>query len=183
MDDCPPAAVPSMTEKDRDEYVQLLISCQPQLFSYICALLGGVQDANNVLQETNLVLWKKADEFKSGTSFVAWALEVAYFKALSHSRDKMRCRLVLDQEMVEKMLAIAQDDIDERRVALRHCLSKLVDPHRELLRQRYQNEEPVKLIAKSINRTEASVKMTLRRIRLSLRECITRRMRIDRGLA
>ena len=137
-----------------------------------------------MLQETNLVLWKKADEFVPGSNFLAWAHEVAYFKALSLARDRKRCRLVLDQELVEQLTVVAEnDDLDERRVALRHCLSQLVEPHLELLKLRYQHETPLAKVADSLNKTESGVKMSLRRIRLSLMACITKRMEANNGTA
>ena len=166
-----------MEDSDRDQFVQLLTAAQPQLFGYICALLGSVQEAGNVLQETNLVLWKKAADFQPGTSFMAWAREVAYFKALSFVRDRKRSRLVLDQELVERALDVTRhDDGDERRVALRHCLATLEARQRDLLRLRYQQGAAIEAIAREANKSEGAIKMALRRIRLALLECINRKL-------
>ena len=38
------------------EFVQLLTGAQSALYAFIVSLLGGVNDANDVLQETNLKL-------------------------------------------------------------------------------------------------------------------------------
>lgn len=65
--------------QSRDEFVMLLTAVQPRLFSYLAMVLGDVHDANNVLQETNVTLWTKADDFTTGTNFFAWAREVAYY--------------------------------------------------------------------------------------------------------
>jgi RNA polymerase sigma-70 factor (ECF subfamily) len=102
--------------QSRDEFVKLLTAAQPRLFSYLAMVLGDVHDANNVLQETNVTLWTKADDFTSGTNFFAWAREVAYFKALAFTRDRRRDKLILDQEFVEQVIEEPEfAELDQRR--------------------------------------------------------------------
>ena len=93
------------SDESRDEFVRLLTGEQTSLFAYIATLLGDVNDASNVLQQTNMVLWKKADEFAPGTSFHAWARKVAYFQTLAYIRDKKRDKLVFDEELVLQLAA------------------------------------------------------------------------------
>ena len=58
--ECPEAA---------EQFVERLGSCQDRLFAYILMLLSNRDAALDVLQETNLVLWRKAAEFdRSRTS-------------------------------------------------------------------------------------------------------------------
>lgn len=164
-------------DDSRNSFVQLLTSAQPGLFSYLVMLLGDVHDANNVLQETNMKLWTKADVFQPGTNFRAWAREVAYHCALSFSRDRKRERLVVDFNLVENIVSQTDsEEVDPRRIALRHCLSSLDDRKLELLRQRYRDETPIATIAEDQHKTEAAIKMSLRRVRMTLMKCIETRM-------
>lgn len=163
--------------ESRDEFVQLLTTAQSWLFSYLVMLLGDVHDASNVLQETNMKLWTKADDFRPGSNFRAWAREVAYYCALSFSRDRRRERLVVDFGLVENIVSKTDtQEIDPRRIALRHCLSELDGRKLELLQQRYRDETPIARIAETEQKTVAAVKMTLRRVRVSLLKCIKSRM-------
>lgn len=168
----------SMNDNDsRMDFVQLLTTAQPWLFSYLAMLLGDVHDANNVLQDTNMKLWTKAADFRPGSNFRAWAREVAYYCALSFSRDKRRERLVVDFSLVENIVSKTDSyEIDPRRIALRHCLSELDDHKLDLLRQRYRDESPIAVIAKAQQKTEAAIKMSLRRLRMALLKCIESRM-------
>ena len=50
------------------EFVQLLTTHQSRMFAYILSLLGNRTQAEDVMQETNAVLWRKAHEFKLGTN-------------------------------------------------------------------------------------------------------------------
>jgi RNA polymerase sigma-70 factor, ECF subfamily len=164
------------------EFVQLLTGAQPELFTYICLLISGTHEVSNVLQETNLTLWEKMEQFKSGTNFSAWAREIAYFKALAYVRDKKRSRLVLDQEAVERAIAhAAKIDSDDRQLALRHCMSTLSEINLRLLQQRYQSEVPLAEIAVRMKKSEGAIKMMLRRLRMSLLACINQRLGVDCG--
>jgi RNA polymerase sigma-70 factor (ECF subfamily) len=161
----------------RDEFVQLLTAAQPRLFSYLAMVLGDVHDANNVLQEANVTLWTKADDFQPGTNFLAWAREVAYFKALAFVRDRKREKLILNQELVEQVVTRPERvETDQRRVPLRHCMSELSPKQMNVLRLRYSDGESIAAIAAKENKSEAAVKMSLRRLRLALMECINRRL-------
>jgi RNA polymerase sigma-70 factor (ECF subfamily) len=162
---------------DSAEFIKLLTAAQPRLFRYIVTLLADVHNANNVLQETNVTLWTKAREFKPGSNFLAWAREVAYFKALSFVRDASREQLIVDHALVEHIFArVDERDEDERRIALRHCLSELDERQRQLLRYRYADGATIEQLARQQQRTAGAVKMALKRVRVSLLECIRRRI-------
>ncbi len=66
------------------EFIQLLTSNQSRLFAYTLSMLGDRQQAQDVMQETNMILWRKADQFRLGTNFGAWMLKVAYFQVVAH---------------------------------------------------------------------------------------------------
>ena len=170
-----------MTAPDaRTQFVQSLIEVQPRLFAYISTLLGDVHDANNVLQETNMTLWQKSDEFKPGSNFRAWAREIAYFKSLAFVRDSKRDRLIVNQALIEQYFAQTdQWDEDERRIALRHCVSQLDGRQRRLLRRRYEDGASMKQLAELQGKSEAAVKMNLRRVRESLMSCIQRKLAVS----
>ncbi|MBA3483240.1 MAG: sigma-70 family RNA polymerase sigma factor [Pirellulales bacterium] len=159
------------------DFVRLLTTVQPRLFRYVATLLGDVHDASNVLQEANVVLWTKATEFRAGSDFFAWAREIAYLKALSFIRDQNRDSLIVDHALVEQVFEVddATED-DDRRVALRHCLSELDDRQVQLLRFRYVDDASMEQIAGKQGRTAGAVKMALKRVRAALLGCIRRRM-------
>jgi RNA polymerase sigma-70 factor, ECF subfamily len=161
------------TEAAREAFVQLLTSEQTHLFSYIVMLLGDVNDASNVLQQTNLVLWRKMEEFDIQTNFQAWARKVAYYQTLAFLRDRKRDKHVFDEELLSELASRpVETDEDERRVALRHCLSSISGESLELLQQRYDPGKSISAIARDRHRTEGAVKMALMRIRQALVHCI-----------
>lgn len=158
----------------------LLLSHQRRLFQYIFTLLPNLQDAEDVLQETNLVVWSKLDQFQPGTSFFAWAARIAQHKVMKH-REKAgnRRRLVWDDTAVELIAddaVVETQDVDSVRAALQHCLTKLRQEDRELVSRRYAAGASGKRLAEELGRPQNSVYKSLGRIRQALLDCITRAM-------
>jgi RNA polymerase sigma-70 factor (ECF subfamily) len=58
-----------MSDDRTEEFIRWLTGHQSGLFSYLVALLGDVHEARNVLQETNLVLWRRSANFAEGDRF------------------------------------------------------------------------------------------------------------------
>jgi len=62
-----------------ERFVNRLIELQPRLRAFIRSLVPFKQDADDVVQETNLVLCRKAGEYIEGSNFAAWAVASGSF--------------------------------------------------------------------------------------------------------
>jgi RNA polymerase sigma-70 factor (ECF subfamily) len=121
------------------------------------------------------VLWEKADSFQIGTSFWAWASQIARFKVLNHIRGYSRERLVFDFNALESLAIVAEKKlsrIDDQREALDHCLKGLMPAQRQILDLRYTSDYSIERIAETIGRPAGSIRQTLYRIRLALLACM-----------
>jgi RNA polymerase sigma-70 factor (ECF subfamily) len=164
---------------DTERLVQQIAEHQNRLFGYIFSMLGDHTRASDVLQETNLVLWRKQAEFRSGDPFLPWAFAIARFQVLAHVRDRGREKCLLDSELVEALAAETAkqaEQFEAVRHALRTCLSQLTPANQELVQQRYFHATPIDKLAESLGRGTSAVKVALLRIRRSLAECIQRRI-------
>lgn len=168
----------SDSDRSKEAFVQLLVSEQLRLLNYINVLLADPHAANNVLQETNLVLWRKAHEFQPGTSFSAWAQKVACWQVRAYVRDKSRDRHVFSKELIDQLANRADDPQDDAavHVTLRHCLKHISKPNLELLRRRYEEGLPLATLAKRSGKSLSAVKVRLMRVRQALLRCIQQHM-------
>lgn len=160
-------------------FVAQLTSCQSRLYAYIATLEPRGQVANDILQETNVVLCRRAGEYDARQDFVGWACRVAYFQVLAYRRDAVResRRLVFSDALVERLADAAAEQSpghDDRRAALRGCIEKLPDAQRDLLTRRYEHGRSIRDVAESLGRPIGSITQTLHRIRKTLLECIRR---------
>src|SRR3954463_6362183 len=97
----------------RKRLVALLTRHQRQIFSYIYVLVPNRPDAEDLLQETSLVICEKFNEFREGTDFVAWACQIAYWR-VRYSRQKYaRSKVFFDQEVLDVVAATANSMSEE----------------------------------------------------------------------
>jgi RNA polymerase sigma-70 factor (ECF subfamily) len=167
------------TPRRNDElFVHLLVSEQLKLQNYITMLLTDTDAATNVLQETNLVLWRKASDFTPGTSFTAWSRKVAYWQVQAFIRDRARDRHCFSKELVDQLAhqKNKEPEESETQVALRHCMNAVSSSNREFLRLRYEDGLTIAGIADRLHKEVAAVKMRLMRIRQSLQKCIEEKL-------
>lgn len=162
-----------------ERFVRLLTEHQNRLYGYVYSLLGDRNRAADVVQETNLVLWRKLEEFQPNRPFLPWAFAIARFQVLAHLRDQKRDRLLLDPELVEtlsKDLEQHAGHVEAIREALRPCMQLLTDNNRQLVERRYYSAMPIADIAAAVDRSVEAVKVALLRIRRQLAECVEQRL-------
>lgn len=163
-----------------DEFVDMLTASQACLYACILSLLPDRVAAHDVLQETNVTLWKKAGDFERGTNFMAWASRIARYHVLNYRKKQRRDRLVFDEglfaELCERQASRA-DDASVYAEGLAECLGRLREGQRELLEQRYSPGGSVKRIAELRGQTEGAVSQMLYRVREALLNCISQHVR------
>jgi RNA polymerase sigma-70 factor (ECF subfamily) len=162
---------------ESEEFVRLMTDHQGRLFAYIFTLLGDPDQANDVLQEANVILWRDSREFRRGSNFKAWAFRVAHFQVMAFRQRQIRDRLVFEDDLVEALASGARE-ADEafasRQQLLEGCLEKLPPAHREMVRHRYSEGRPLGAIAKDRGMTPNAIVQALFRIRHSLMQCVAR---------
>lgn len=167
-------------DRDSDEFVKLLTSCQSGLYACILSLMPDRIAAQDILQETNLTLWHKADDFEPGTNFMAWASRIARYHVLNFRRAMNRDRLVFDEELFsalcERQALAIEGTVGNPAEALGECLKKLPVEHYELIAERYSPSGTVSHIAESRGQSVGAVSQLLYRIRESLLNCVSQRL-------
>lgn len=172
-----------MAASDKSEdFVRLLTENQTRLYGYVYSLLSDHSRTADVVQETNVALWRKLADFDTNRPFLPWAYTVARFQVLAQLRDHRRDRLLLDEELAASIGDEIQNggsDVDELRESLRPCLQALNPEKRQLVEHRYFQSMTIADLAESSGRSVTSIKVTLMRIRRQLAECIERRKRVE----
>ena len=149
--------------------------------AYIFALVRNAEDAQDVFQQTCLVLWDKFDQFDRNQSFSAWACGVARFEIrkflVQHRRHQARFSDDFAQRLAEVQIDSSSDEIEARRVALPGCIDRLPPPQQELLMLCYGEHQRVAEVAERLGRPVCGIHNSLRMIREKLMECIERAVR------
>ena len=170
-------SVAERVQPPSDEFVQLFTRNQRRLYLFILSQLASTQDAEEVLQDTNLIIWSKYHQFEINTNFFAWCAQIATYEILKFRQRRQREKLRFSDEFVQSVadeVLERADELELRRSALENCLTKLRPSDRNLIKQRYQPGERGKNLAEELGRPANSVYQSLGRIRRTLLECINR---------
>ncbi|MBT8038444.1 MAG: sigma-70 family RNA polymerase sigma factor [Verrucomicrobiae bacterium] len=170
-------------------FMGLLTDHQEIIRSYIIAQLPGCSEVRDILQDVNIVLWEKMDHFEPGTNFGAWACTVAFYKILDYRKQqKKNGFLVFSEELAGTLKSEYEprepDDLEAKRNALNYCLQKLSDKEKALLKARYDSPAgDMERVSKETGRSRASLRVSLSRLRVGLKNCISKRLAAEGGAA
>lgn len=152
---------------------------QSELQAYAASISGDPSSAADIVQEANMVIWEKRDDFSQTQDgdFRAWAFRITYFKALAHRRDRARQGwLVFSDDVVQQIASKANDLVkgqNKKMESLQLCLAKLNPKQRTLLTQIYGLGNTVPEYSAKNNASLAATYKTLQRLRKNLHDCVT----------
>jgi RNA polymerase sigma-70 factor (ECF subfamily) len=159
-----------------EEFMRLFSQHARRVYQFILALAMNHADADEVYQNTCVILWRKFESYDPGGSFYAWACRIAQLELMQVRRKNKRM-----QTFSEDVLNLLADhalsrgeELGSREDALADCLAKLNDADRRLIEQRYYDERAPKEIARQRSISVHSVYRALARIHIALRECVHR---------
>lgn len=170
-------------EEDALIFARLLEQSRGRIFGYLLAIVQNFADAEDLYQQTALVLWEKFSQFELGTDFGSWATSIAHFNAMNFLRRRSRRKQLFSEAALDRLAAteaqLKSSDLELRSSALDFCLETLSHRQRQLLGMRFDGERSLQDIAAAERRSVAAVSMTLTRIRKSLLSCIERRVALE----
>jgi RNA polymerase sigma-70 factor (ECF subfamily) len=165
-----------MTESSKiNEFLRLIMANQKPIYAFILSMLPNRDDAEDIFQETVLVMWSKFDSFEQGTT-------VAKYKILQAHRRNARRNFRLSQVAMQSVQNQSDhfiQHIERRMKALRKCVRKLNGRDYELIQMRYEHELSIKTIAERLNRSVQSIYKRMARINDSLIRCIRRTLSME----
>lgn len=166
-----------------EEFVRLFSRSQVRILRFIHTLVPNLVEAEDILQETSVILWKKWPEFQHDRDFVKWACGIARFEVFRMLRQRKRNGLYLSEVVLNQIADIAVAEacavgrLEASETALEMCLEKLRDSDRRLLALKYRHNLTVQQIADQCQKPKSSVHDLLARIRSRLSRCV--RMRLE----
>lgn len=160
-----------------EEFIFLLARHERLLGAYVMTLVPHPADADDILQEAKVVMWRSFSQFQPGTNFAAWARKVAFHQVLAYRKRKNRDRLDFSEaflQAVSEEVESRADHLEKREHALQSCIAKLPTDHRQVLFLRYQDALSLEEMAERLQRTTTALYRLLSRVRQALHGCVTR---------
>lgn len=160
----------------KDIFLKHFVKNSKKLFGFILVMVPNHVDAEDILQETALILWNKFEEYEPGTNFYAWAKEIAKHKAYEYYKKK-KSFIQIDLDFLEKIQAVNEPvlgTLEERMAALRGCLNRLDQKDLRLIHVRFQKNITLKEMAKEAHLSVHTVYKRMACIYALLQACIRR---------
>ena len=167
---------------NHEEFVLLMTRHQRKIWWFINSLLPAPNAADDVLQETSLVMWRKWDRFDHDRAFLPWACGIARLQVFKFVRENRAKRQFLDEAVMGELADVAEKRIHhlarvETRVAtLKACIKELEDEDRKIVEARYLKSLSAKQIADQGAKPTVTVYKILARARVKLMNCVKRKI-------
>lgn len=169
--------VPAAEVGDRHaQFLALFLASEKEIYRYISVLVPSVADAQDLVQQTALALWRKFESYDSRQPFTPWACRFALFEVKEFLRRTRKWRALLEGDLADELVRRRESlnaDLDRRLTHLASCLDKLPNQRRALVEGYYYERQSVEDLAARTGKTEEAIYKSLQRIRQTLLECVT----------
>lgn len=156
---------------------------EARLYRFIKTKLNDSFEADDILNETFLEVWRKAGMFEGRSKVSTWLFGIAYYKTM----DRLRARnpLLVSDELAPEVVdesaqadacVLAADDADH----IRFCLDRLKAAHRAVLELAFFEDMSYGEIAKVVNCPEGTVKTRIFHAKQLMKHCLEGRMGVRR---
>ena len=173
-----------LIQRDRKEYAALVAAYSNRIYRMALRMTGDEQDAEDVLQETFIKVFKNIEGFKGFSSLSTWIYRIAMNEALMLLRKHKPEGYSLDEDNEDEDITPRQiaawDALPEQKLMsneishhLREAVMRLPETLRSVFLLRDTEELSVKETSDALGISEGTVKVRLLRARLKLREYLS----------
>ncbi|TWT91724.1 RNA polymerase sigma factor [Botrimarina colliarenosi] len=162
-----------------DAFVQRLTGSQGDLRAFIIGMTPNKTDADDLLQQVNLALWRKRSAYDPGQAFLRWAFAFAALEIRSYRSKSANRRMWFNDGLLETVAESWPHESlysEERRDALAECVSCLKPEERQFVAEYYSHRSTVQELATQSGKPLSTVYKTIARARVMLRNCVERKL-------
>jgi RNA polymerase sigma-70 factor (ECF subfamily) len=158
------ALVRSARDGDRDAFMTIVATYQRKVFMLAYSILRDREDAMDIVQETFLRFYRKADLYREGNSFQGWLLRIAKNLCIDHYRKNTRRRRELESpKSLDDLDVPASPDptvsgAGEMREVTARCIDRLAGRQRLVFVLRHVDELQFNEISETMNISLGTVK-------------------------
>jgi RNA polymerase sigma-70 factor, ECF subfamily len=160
-------------------FARLFAQNERRLYSYIFSLLGDWSAAEDVFQDTCVVMWTKFADFQPGTDFAGWACGIARYKVLKYRRQCRRRLPFVSEEFIATVAAARESEAEDGQdwlAKLSQCVEKLTLRDSRIIKARYASNLTIKELAASLGLSANTAYKAVGRIRRELLDCVQKAM-------
>ncbi len=164
-------------EAQREAVMQRTIACRDEVLAYLLGLTRELDRAEDLLQESILVICRHWRDYDPERPFMPWAIGIAKRTFLGSLKGRHRRLVLMESELLERAFSERPHDDGTQELfgVLSRCIEQLSERQRRCFDLRYRCQLPYPQISKRLAMSAVAVRQLLTRTRRSLRECVARR--------
>jgi len=151
--------VPDTREK---AFTAILKKYQEKLYWHIRRMVVDHEDANDVLQNMFIKVWKGLDNFREDSQLYTWLYRIATNESLSYlEQQKRRASVSMDEEehsLSNKLKADKYFDANKLEWKLQLAIQQLPEKQRIVFNLRYYDEMPYEQMSRVLETSEGALK-------------------------
>lgn len=169
--------------KTRDEAFNLLLNkYQQKIYWHIRRLVIDHDDADDLVQDTFIKVWKNLEKFRSDSQLYTWIYRIATNESITFlNKKKQRNNTPLDEvsaELAETLIASSHFNGDKVQLKLQQALLTLPEKQRLIFNMKYfddlKYDEIAEITGTSVGALKASFHIAVKKVEIfMLNEDIT----------
>ncbi|MUH37795.1 RNA polymerase sigma factor [Zobellia amurskyensis] len=166
------------TETQASAFGVLVETYKERLYWHIRRIVLNHDDADDVLQNTFIKVYKNISNFKGDSKLYSWIYRIATNEALSFLKSKSRMMGVGDGELQERLVENLKADVyfegDEIQLKLQQAIAILPEKQKLVFNMKYfqelKYEEISEILETSVGGLKASYHLATKKIEAYLKE-------------
>ncbi len=165
-----------MPGKEEIAFNQLVLKYQERLYWHVRKIVIGHDDADDVLQNTMIKVWRSLPDFRSDSGLYTWIYRIATNEALTFLKQKKRKAFAPWVDVEQKMIHTLESDPwfngDEIQLKLQQAILKLPEKQRIVFNMKYFDEVKYEamseILGTSVGALKASYHHAVKKIKAML---------------
>lgn len=153
----------------------------PMLFAYARAICGDFHVAEDVVQETAEIAYRKLAYLIPEADFAGWLKAIARRQALAARRKLTKTTLVADEILERVYQDPAPSAEGMKGEALAECMDRLDGRAAQAVKGHYFEGLKLSELAERMAMSPAALRQLVHRVRVLLLECVRRRLGAEAG--
>ncbi|WP_169567216.1 RNA polymerase sigma factor [Sneathiella limimaris] len=179
MSESPGELLTKISKGDEKAFADFFRLFEKRLYNFIKQKLNDPFEAADILNETFLEVWRKAETFEGRSKVSTWLFGIAYFKTVDRMRKNGK--VIVDSDSIPE---IEDDSADamacllskENGAHIRFCLEQLKLPHRTVIELAFLQDMAYGEIASVVDCPENTVKTRMFHAKQLMKNCLSNRL-------
>ena len=155
-----------------EQFTRLFLQSEREVYRYVMSIVPNIADAQDVVQETAVALWRKIDLYNPDQPFTPWACRFALNEARDFLRRKGKLNSFMTDELAELISKKKNEPAKYQQNELLDCVAKLEPSHKSLIEEYYFKQAGIDKISDETGRSSEALYKSLQRIRKQLLSCM-----------